>query len=110
MPAWVPGCRSGSASHFPPDSRRSAAGMAARGDLIVFTDAGCIPQPQWLERIVSLLRQGEDVVAGLAVAPAGSHSHYGLEVERIRGSVYLDEAPTINLGLSRAALAAVGGF
>src|SRR6201996_6221905 len=31
----------------------------AKGDIIVFTDAGCLPHPGWLERLVAPLQAGE---------------------------------------------------
>ena len=39
--------------------QRNAGVRAARGDIIVFTDAGCLPFPGWLDRLVAPLRAGE---------------------------------------------------
>ena len=38
--------------------QRNAGVRAARGDIIVFTDAGCQPEPGWLDRLVAPLRAG----------------------------------------------------
>lgn len=90
--------------------QRNTGVAAARGEIIVFIDAGCRPRPGWLARLVAPLRSNEEVTAGLAVAPADTHSHYHLEVERVRDTEYLDEAPTLNLAFTRRAFELVGGF
>lgn len=91
--------------------QRNCGVDTASGEVIVFVDAGCLPRDGWLARLVKPIREeGEQVIAGLAVAPAGTHSHYQLEVERVRGSRYLAEAPTLNLAFTRDVFAAVGGF
>ena len=93
-----------------PHQRNRGVG-AAYGELIVFVDAGCRPARDWLARLVEAIRdRGENVAAGLAVAPEQTHSHYQLEIERVRASDYLEEAPTLNLAFTRAAFDAVGGF
>lgn len=91
--------------------QRNRGVAAARGDTIVFIDAGCRPQPEWLRRLLGPIRDGrEQVTAGLAVAPADTHTHYQLEVERVSSAEYLDEAPTLNLAFTRRTFDAVGGF
>lgn len=91
--------------------QRNHGVRAARGEVIVFIDAGCRPTEDWLTRMVAAVAdQGEEVAAGLAVAPEETHTHYQLEVERVRGSQYLEEAPTINLAFTRSVFDALGGF
>jgi glycosyltransferase involved in cell wall biosynthesis len=90
--------------------QRNRGVEASRGDTIVFVDAGCLPHTDWLRHLLGTIQGGEDVVAGLAVAPEGTHTHYQLEVERVRTGEYLHEAPTINLAFRRPAFDAVGGF
>jgi GT2 family glycosyltransferase len=91
--------------------QRNHGVAAAAGDGIVFIDAGCRPAPNWLARLASAIREdGECVAAGLVVAPEDTHTHYQLEIERVRSSEYLQEAPTLNLAFTRTAFEVVGGF
>jgi GT2 family glycosyltransferase len=91
--------------------QRNAGVAAARGDVIVFTDAGCRPRPGWLERLLEPLeRDGETVAAGLAVAPGGGGLYDRRAREAAAARRYLPECPTINMAVRRAALASVGGF
>ncbi|MEJ2866560.1 glycosyltransferase [Actinomycetospora sp. OC33-EN08] len=98
----------------PPGVRTSIAhqrnvGVAvARGDVVVFTDAGCVPQPGWLARLVAPILAGEDTVAcGPAVGT--DVDLYGGVAQRGTGR-YVDDAPTINLAFRRTAWEEVGGF
>ena len=45
---------------------RNAGASIAKGDVLAFTDADCIPQPQWLTEAVQLLEEegGERIVGG----------------------------------------------
>jgi GT2 family glycosyltransferase len=90
--------------------QRNAGVRAARGETIVFTDAGCRPEPDWLTRLVHPLRHDEQVTAGLALTACGEDGLYGRAAELARASRYLAECPTINLAFRREAFDAVGGF
>jgi cellulose synthase/poly-beta-1,6-N-acetylglucosamine synthase-like glycosyltransferase len=86
--------------------QRNAGVRAAKGEIIVFTDAGCRPEPGWLDRLISPLYHGEHVTAGVAVTASGSPGLYG----RRPRSRYLSECPTINLAFHREVFDSVGGF
>lgn len=43
---------------------RNAGVRAARGQVLAFTDADCLPAPTWVEAAVAALSAGTDVVAG----------------------------------------------
>ncbi|WP_067829011.1 glycosyltransferase family 2 protein [Actinomadura kijaniata] len=89
--------------------QRNVGVRAADGDVVVFTDAGCLPAEGWLgELLAPLAKDGEDVVAGVATGPAG---HAGLyDRDALRVPEYLEECPTINLAFRRSVFDAVGGF
>lgn len=84
--------------------QRNVGVRAARGDTVIFTDAGCRPRSGWLTELLWHLRT-ETVVAGIAAAPDGRDSLY-----TPRGTVYLRECPTINLAFHRSVFDEVGGF
>lgn len=90
--------------------QRNAGVRAARGEIIVFTDAGCQPDPGWLARIVAPLHDGEQVTCGLTLAVPGGDPLYDPGARRALQARYLAECPTINLAFRRGAFDAVGGF
>lgn len=88
--------------------QRNVGVAAARADIVVFTDAGCVPLPGWLDTLLAPILAEEDTVAcGAAVSPG--HDLYGGAAQRGTGR-YVDDAPTINLAFRKSAFAAVGGF
>jgi len=90
--------------------QRNAGVRASNGEIIVFTDAGCRPEAEWLSRLLGPLQEGEQVTAGLALTASGDVGLYGHATELARASRYLTECPTINLAFRREALDEVGGF
>ena len=79
----------------------------ATGDVIVFTDASCIPEPGWLERLVTPISEGREQVTN---GPAWLGEH-NFAVERGKPQPeYLKQAPTINLALRREVFDTVGLF
>jgi cellulose synthase/poly-beta-1,6-N-acetylglucosamine synthase-like glycosyltransferase len=89
--------------------QRNAGVREARGDIIVFTDAGCRPQPGWLASLIAPLRQDERVVAGSTKDPSGE-GRWEFAAESVKEGTYLREAGTINLAFRREVFDAVGGF
>lgn len=93
--------------------QRNAGVREASGDIIVFTDAGCRPQPGWLSRLVAPFSQGEDVVAGAQRDPSGEGRYEGrreIRPESAGQERYLSEAPTGNLAFTRQVFEKAGGF
>lgn len=91
--------------------QRNAGVQAARGEIIVFTDAGCRPEPGWLTRLVApLLQEEEDIAAGLTLSMPGGTGLYDHGARQALKSRHLTECATINLAFRRKAFDAIGGF
>jgi len=88
--------------------QRNRGVAEAVGDVIVFTDCGCIPEPEWLPRLLApILEEHEAVTCGRT--KARGPSVYGGDPPG-RRSLYLEECPTINMAFRREVFDAVGGF
>jgi GT2 family glycosyltransferase len=81
------------------------------GDVIVFTDAGCTPEADWLATLTAPLSAGECVTAGLTLGSSGTVGLYDQHLQT-RGPFphYLTECSSINLAFSREAFDTVDGF
>jgi GT2 family glycosyltransferase len=90
--------------------QRNVGVQAARGDIVVFTDAGCRPEPRWLKNIVAPLLKDEQVTVGLTLATPGSSALYDRGARHAMKSRYLTECSTINLAFRRDAVEAIGKF
>jgi GT2 family glycosyltransferase len=89
--------------------QRNAGVRAARGDVIVFTDAGCHPGPDWLPRLTAPLRADEQVTAGLILGTSPGRGLYD-QSRDAPPPRYLTQSGTGNLAFSREAFDAVGGL
>jgi glycosyltransferase involved in cell wall biosynthesis len=90
--------------------QRNAGVRAATGEIIVFTDAGCIPEPAWLEEIVAPLLGGESMTHGLTLGTLGGMKlHDKLTAQKLQ-ALYLKECSTINTAFRREVYDVAGGF
>lgn len=90
--------------------QRNLGVRSAVGDVIVFTDSGCLPEDGWLERLLAPILEGrEDITCGPARA-IGKSVYAGIDWWRTEDHNYVPMAPTINLAFRRSAFDAVGGF
>lgn len=87
--------------------QRNRGMEAASGDIIVFTDAGCIPQPGWLPALLGPIQSGEETVTA---GPSWIGDNVYSREKGEAAPDYLDEAATINLAFTRAVYELVGEF
>jgi len=88
-------------------------------EIIAFTDADCVPEPDWLERLIARLRENDNrgVVSGAMTIRTGSNLWQRLDHQAWAHSIG-PEAPagptlfgsTANMALYRAVFNEVGGF
>jgi glycosyltransferase involved in cell wall biosynthesis len=93
---------------------RNAGVLAARADLIAYTDADCIADPGWLASLLESLGEHE-MVAGPVRMTTGASPNAVERFEslwRFAQEQWVEEgwAATANLGVRRAVHEAIGGF
>ncbi|HEX2412049.1 MAG TPA: glycosyltransferase [Solirubrobacteraceae bacterium] len=94
---------------------RNRGVQAARGPVLAFTDADCVPTPSWLARGLDALARGADIVGGHVEIPLPERPSVAALVDRLQ---FLDQeryvaagfAATANLFVPRALVARIGGF
>ncbi len=97
--------------------RRTIAGQrnegvrVSRGDVVVFLDSGCLPEPAWFANLLDpITNDGESIVAGRI----SSHGHKTLHDANIGQSgskkTYIPECATMNLAVSKSAFERIGLF
>lgn len=82
----------------------------AKGNIIAFIDANCIPVDNWLIELVKPINnEGESVIAG-SFKSIGGKTVWDVGKERMNSKKYLDEAPTINMAFKKEIIKKVGFF
>jgi len=90
--------------------QRNVGVRSAKGDIVVFTDSGCLPDEGWLDKLLApILTEGEFVSCGPAKA-IGKSIYSGTHWLGNATSKYVPMAMTGNLAFRREAFDAVNGF
>ncbi|HSX33740.1 MAG TPA: glycosyltransferase [Candidatus Saccharimonadales bacterium] len=80
----------------------------ARGGVIIFLDANCVPMDGWLEAIAARIDAGEDIVCGPVLDSSTTNLvHYAPTHDTGK---YVDVCTTINVALRREVVERVGKF
>lgn len=92
--------------------QRNAGLEAATGDIVVFTDCGCLPGPGWMAALVRpIVEEGEEATCGPARSSRPSvYDTGGPPTASAAEPGYVDGCATINLAFRRAVLERVGPF
>lgn len=102
--------------HGGPAAARNRGWRSAAAGIILFTDADCLPEPDWAQRMMESLQEGADAAKGV-------YSHGGDRVVQRLAQVEFEEryallsrgetidiVDTYSAGYRREALERVGGF
>lgn len=98
-----------------PAAARNRGATAADGDFLVFTDADCIPEPDWLQHLLSGFRPGIVAVGGTygianpdRLLARMVHEEIAVRHEKMDGEV--DFLGSFNVAVRADAFRRVGGF
>jgi GT2 family glycosyltransferase len=90
--------------------QRNVGVRAAHGEIIVFIDAGCYPEANWLACLVAPLYRGECVSVGPVLGTLDSTRIYDGSKREFNETAYLRECGSGNMSFRREVFDAVGGF
>ncbi len=90
--------------------QRNVGVRSADGDVIVFTDAGCLPEDGWLERLLAPIFEDDEFVSCGPARSVGKSVYSGDRWWVNANESYVSMATTINIAFRRDAYDAVGGF
>jgi GT2 family glycosyltransferase len=110
---WVPFVAGPGAGVTIPEQRNLGV-AAATGDVIVFTDCGCVPEPGWLPRLLAPILDGSETVTSGRTGSRGRSIYDGTPdgapLDDIAPPEHVEECPTINMAFRRDAFEGIGGF
>lgn len=89
--------------------QRNAGIQHAKGNIIVFIDANCIPSDNWLSALVKPVIDGAETMTAGSVSASNPKTYVNLNSLRIKKE-YLSASPTINLAFKKDIWKSVGGF
>lgn len=90
---------------------RNSGVLAARGELIAFTDDDCVPERDWLEKLTEPMRLDNKVIAVTgSVAPERATAAERRCRGRQRPQLFYDQGGAGTLGVRRNVFCELGGF
>lgn len=90
-----------------PSAARNAGAARARGEVLLFTDDDCLPDPAWAAELSDALRAGTTVVQGATSPVDADHGPWDRSITVAAPSGLYE---TCNLGVVASAFRQVGGF
>lgn len=92
-----------------PEQRNEGVNQA-KGDIIVFIDASCVPEKNWLTELVRPINEEHEQLVMGRTGSIGKPTLYDGYYDKLRDTMYVDEAPTVNLAIARDVFETVGVF
>lgn len=106
---WIQYVNNGK-KHITIPEQRNVGVKNAKGNIIVFTDANCVPEQNWLDELVMpILESDESITAGATLSLNGKTIH-DQTADRNINKKYIEECPTINLAVKKDVFKKVGEF
>ncbi len=103
--------------HGGPAKARNRGAALARSDILVFTDADCVPERDWLEKMLVPFddpevvgAKGAYVTAQAEPAARFAQAEFETRYDMMRGKKHVDFVDTYSGAFRRSAFHAVGGF
>lgn len=90
--------------------QRNVGIKKSSGNIIVFIDANCIPDKNWLEFLTLPIIDGKEKIVAGSIHSLTNDKRHDLRNELLSGREYLDEAPSMNLAVSRDVFDKIGMF
>jgi glycosyltransferase involved in cell wall biosynthesis len=91
--------------------QRNVGIRAAKGDIIVFIDAGCEPGTTWLQELTDVIVRGDEyIAAGGTLSSGGKTTFHDVVYKQQLHEKYIGQAPTINLAIAKQVFDEVGYF
>jgi len=90
--------------------QRNRGVREAGGDVIVFTDCGCVPGDGWLAALLDPILEGKERMTCGQTGATDRLDPYRHMRNQQQGNLYLRECPTINLAFTRDVFEELGGF
>jgi lipopolysaccharide/colanic/teichoic acid biosynthesis glycosyltransferase/GT2 family glycosyltransferase len=101
-----------------PAMARNLGAQNAQGEIILFTDSDCIPEPDWIEKMLVPFKTEPDVVGVKGVyltqqkqlAARFAQAEFEERYERLKKYQYIDFVDSYSAGFKRDVFLSVGGF
>lgn len=102
--------KSKSAKKITIPEQRNRGIKKSQGDIIVFIDANCVPEKNWLDLLTNPLIKGkENIVAG-SIWSSNNNTYHDRKNVILENKEYLEEAATMNLAIRKSVFNKIGDF
>lgn len=82
----------------------------AKGDIIVFIDADCKPDENWLISLIQPIRDESELMVAGVVNLDDQHSMHNLDQKKKLDKMYIDECPTMNVAIKKDLYEEIGMY